>query len=41
MFTMAAASFDAHPDSFDYGKCNLMKNCSVINTSCSVKNSLK
>jgi len=37
---MAAASLDAHPDSFDCGKCNLTKNCGVINVSCSMQNSL-
>jgi hypothetical protein len=30
MFKMTAISFDAYPALFDYEKCNLTKNCSVI-----------
>jgi len=37
---MAIVSLHAHPHSFDYGKCNLTENCGIINTSCSIENSL-
>jgi len=38
---MATVSLDVHPDSFDYGKCNLTQNCGVINASCNIENSLE
>jgi len=38
---MAAVSLDAHFDFFNYGKCNIAKNCSVADGSCSIENSLK
>jgi len=40
MFKMAAVSLDAHPGSFGYVMCNLLKN-SVINATCSIANWLK
>jgi hypothetical protein len=34
-------SIDAHPDSFDYGKCNFAKNRCIINACCCSEKSLR
>jgi len=38
---MAAVSLDTDRDSFDYGNCNVTKNCIVINAFCGILNSQK
>jgi len=38
MFKLSTISVTACPDLFDHLTCILMKNCSVINLTCSIKN---